>query len=70
MYSSLLSVLFSLCILLAGYVSRNKYAMLASVRCIMLMLNLELLLGLFFLNVMVIGESFSFVALAPYQEGV
>lgn len=67
-YASILSVLFGLCIILSGYFSRNKYAMLAAVRCAVLMLNLEIFLGLMFLNVVLFGESFSFTSVVVYQE--
>lgn len=67
-YASLLSVLFGLCIILAGYFSKNKYAVLAAVRCALLMLNLEILLGLLMLNVVLFGESFTFSVYVTYQE--
>jgi len=67
-YACMLSVLFGLCIMLAGYFSRNKYAVLASVRCGILMLNLEIFLGLLFLNVILFNESFSFVPVVGLQE--
>jgi NADH-quinone oxidoreductase subunit H len=61
-------VLFGLCVLLTGFFSRNKYAILASVRSGIGMLNLELFLGLMILNVLVISESFSFLPIVVYQE--
>ena len=67
-YASILSVLFGLCIMLAGYFSKNKYAVLASVRCGVLMLNLEIFLGLLFLNVILFNESFSFTPIVGLQE--
>ena len=67
-YASILSVLFGLCIMLAGYFSRNKYAVLAAVRCGVLMLNLEIFLGLLFLNVILFSESFSFTPVVVLQE--
>jgi NADH-quinone oxidoreductase subunit H len=67
-YASILSVLFGLCIILTGYFSKNKYAVLASVRAGVLMLNLEIFLGLLLLNVVVFGESFSFGVFVNYQE--
>ena len=67
-YISLLSMLFSLCIILTGYFSRNKYAMLAAVRSCLLVLNLELFMGLMILNLLLIGESFSFFSYVTYQE--
>lgn len=67
-YSSLFSAIFTLCIILTGYFSKNKYAMLAGVRAGLGMLNLELFLGLMFLNVTLVTESFSFMNAVTYQE--
>lgn len=67
-YASVLSVLFGVCIMLTGYFSKNKYSLLASVRCGILMLNLEIFLGLLFLNIIIFGESFSIGVYVPYQE--
>ena len=67
-YASILSVLFGLCIMLAGYFSKNKYAVLAAVRCGVLMLNLEIFLGLLFLNIIFFSESFSFTPIVGLQE--
>lgn len=67
-YVSLFSVLFGMCIILTGYFSKNKYAMLAAVRTGIGMLNLELFLGLMLLNVVLISESFSFLTIVVLQE--
>lgn len=67
-YISLFSVLFGMCVLLTGYYSKNKYAMLASVRTGIGMLNLELFLGLMLLNIIFISESFSFLSIVVLQE--
>ena len=67
-YVSLFSVLFGMCVILTGYFSKNKYAMLAAVRTGIGMLNLELFLGLMVLNVVFLSESFSFLPLVIYQE--
>ncbi len=67
-YSSLFSALFTFCIILTGFFSRNKYALLASIRAGLGMLNLELFLGLFFLSLIVLGESFSILIYVNYQE--
>jgi len=67
-YLSLLSILFSLCIILTGYFSKNKYAMLAAIRSCLLVLNLELFMGLMILNLILISESFSFFPFNTYQE--
>ena len=69
-YGSLLSVIFSYCIILTGYFSKNKYAIMASVRCMLLVLNLEVFLGLLVLNVVLLVETFNFNAFSVYQEVV
>lgn len=67
-YASLFSILFSFCIILTGFFSRNKYAMLASIRTVLLVLNLEIFLGLMILNVVCITESFNLSVFVIYQE--
>jgi NADH-quinone oxidoreductase subunit H len=69
-YGSLLSVIFSYCIILTGYFSKNKYAVMASVRCMILVLNLEVFLGLMVLNVVLVSETFNFNVFSIYQEAV
>lgn len=69
-YASLLSIVFSFCIILTGFFSRNKYAMLASVRTVLLVLNLEIFLGLLILNLVLITESFNFTVFVLYQETI
>lgn len=67
-YATILSLLFSYCIILAGYFSRSKYALMASVRCIILSLNLEIFLGLLFINLIFLSESFCISTFVVYQE--
>jgi NADH-quinone oxidoreductase subunit H len=67
-YISLFSVLFGMCVMLTGYFSKNKYAILAAVRTGIGMLNLELFLGLMVLNVIFLTESFSFLPIVIFQE--
>lgn len=67
-FASLLSVFFGYCIMLTGYVSKSKYAVLASVRCGILMLNLEIFLGLLIINLILFSESFCFSVFVVYQE--
>ena len=67
-YISLFSVLFGMCVMLTGYFSKNRYAMLAAVRTGIGMLNLELFLGLMLLNLILVSESFSFSAIVVLQE--
>lgn len=67
-YVSLFSILFSFCIILTGYFSKNKYAMLGSIRCCLTTLNLELYMGLMILNVATFSQSFSFFPVVILQE--
>lgn len=67
-FASILSILFGFCIMMTGYFSKNKYALLASIRCAVLLLNLELFLGLYFINNVLFTESFSFFNFVVLQE--
>jgi NADH-quinone oxidoreductase subunit H len=67
-FASILSLLFGFCVILTGYFSKSKYAFIASIRSILMLLNLELFLGLFLLNLLFISESFSFMAFCSYQQ--
>jgi NADH:ubiquinone oxidoreductase subunit H len=67
-YSSIFSALFTFCIILTGFFSRNKYSLLAAIRAGLGMLNLELFLGLFFLSAIALGESFSILVYVNFQE--
>jgi len=67
-YANILSLLFGFCIILSGYFSKSKYALLASVRCAVLMINLELILGLLIFNIVILSESFSFATFSIIQE--
>lgn len=67
-YVSIFSVVFGLCVILTGFFSKNKYALLAAIRAGIGLLNLELFLGLMLMNVVVITESFSFLPAVIYQE--
>lgn len=69
-YVSLFSILFSFCIILTGYFSKNKYAMLGAIRSSLLTLNLEMFMGLLILNVTVFSESFSFLPIVVIQETI
>jgi NADH:ubiquinone oxidoreductase subunit H len=69
-YASLLSIIFSFCVILTGYFSKNKYSVLASIRACLLVLNLELFLGLMLLNIVFISESFNFSVFVVYQESI
>ena len=67
-YSTILSILFGYCIMLTGFFSKSKYALMASIRCSILMLNIEIFLGLLFINLVFLVESFCFSVFVIYQE--
>jgi NADH-quinone oxidoreductase subunit H len=67
-FASILSLLFGFCVILTGYFSKSKYAFIASIRSILMLLNLEIFLGLFILNLLLLSESFSFMAFSAYQQ--
>lgn len=67
-FATLLSMVFSFCIIMVGYFSKNKYAVMASIRCGVLTLNLEILLGLMFLCLVLINGSFCLSVFVNYQE--
>jgi len=67
-YATILSILFGYCIILTGYFSKSKYAFMASIRCGILMLNLEVFLGLLFINLVFLTESFCFAVFVIFQE--
>ena len=67
-YATILSILFGYCIMLTGYFSKSKYAFMASIRCAILMLNIEIFLGLLFINLVFLTESFCFSVFVIYQE--
>lgn len=69
-YVSLFSILFSFCVILTGYFSRNKYSMMSSIRCCLLTLNLELFMGLMVANVTLMTQSFSFLPAIVLQENI
>jgi len=67
-FAAILSILFSISILLTGFFSKNKYAILASLRTGLLTLNLEIFMGLFFINICIISESFNLMIFNILQE--
>lgn len=69
-YASLLSIIFSFCVILTGYFSKNKYSILASIRSSLLVLNLEIFLNLMLLNLVIFSESFNFNVFIILQETI
>nr|QXY06230.1 NADH dehydrogenase subunit 1 [Pseudocohnilembus persalinus] len=67
-YASILSILFGYCIMLTGYFSKSKYAFMSSIRTGVLMLNLEIFIGLMFVNLVFLSESFCFAVFVIFQE--
>ena len=69
-WSILFSSLFSIFIILTGFFTKNKYALMASIRCVILTLNLEIMLGLFFLITTLYAESLTFSTYVSIQESI
>jgi len=67
-YATLLSLLFGYCIMLTGYFSKSKFAVMAAVRCGIMMLNLEIFLGLLLVNLVFLTGSFCFSVFIIFQE--
>lgn len=67
-YLSIISGLINFFIILTGIFSLNKYATIASLRTVVMLFCLELLLGLFLLNIIIYAKSFNFSFLFSIQE--
>jgi NADH-quinone oxidoreductase subunit H len=67
-YLSIISGLVNFFIILTGVFSLNKYATVAALRTVVMLFCLELLLGLFLLNVVIYSNSFNFSFLFTLQE--
>lgn len=65
---SIFSILFAFCTIFTGYFSKNKYSILAALRACLLVLNIEIFLNLFILNLIFFSKSFSFQTFVPLQE--
>lgn len=63
----LISYFFSYLLVLVGFSSNNKYAILASTRVVVISLNLEILLNFFIVMLAIISNSLSFSQLAELQ---
>jgi len=67
-YISFFSILFGICVILTGFFSQNKYAVLASIRAALTIINLELFLGLMILVLLLNTQSFSLLNTIVIQE--
>lgn len=67
-FLSLLSIGLNAAIFLTGYYSKNKYALLGAVRTLVVLFGLELMLGIFFINLISFLHSFHLSFLRPLQE--
>ncbi len=67
-YTNIISGLINFFIILVGVFSLNKYATLAALRTVVMLFCLELLLGLFLLNIVAYSNSFNFSFLFLIQE--
>lgn len=64
----IISLIFSMLLLVVGWVSNNKYAILASNRVIVTSLNLEILLNFLIIFILIISESLSLLQIASIQH--
>ena len=67
-FLSLLSICLNIAIFLTGYFSKNKYALLGSIRTLVVLFGLELMLGIFFLTLIIFMNSFHLSILYTQQE--
>lgn len=67
-FLSLLSIGLNAAIFLTGYYSKNKYALLGSVRTLIVLFGLELMLGIFFTTLIIFMNSFHLSLLHNMQE--
>jgi NADH-quinone oxidoreductase subunit H len=64
----LLSGLFSILVVIIGFLSNNRYAMLSVARVILLSLNAEILFSFLIVSLSIISNSVSFVGVANFQD--
>lgn len=67
-FLTLLSLCLNIAIFLTGYYSKNKYALLGSVRTLVVLFGLELLLGIFFTTLVLFINSFHISMIHIEQE--
>lgn len=65
---SIISICFSTLLILVGWVSNNKYAILASSRIVITTLNLEILLNFLIIFILLLSESLSFTQIVSLQS--
>ena len=70
LFMAILSLMFSYCLFLVGWITKNKYAILSSNRVLVMFLNLEIFLNFFLLVLLCAFESFSFYQIVSFQSGV
>lgn len=63
----LISLIFSALLVVVGWVSNNKYSILASNRVIITSLNLEILLNFLIIFILILSESLSFYQITNMQ---
>jgi NADH:ubiquinone oxidoreductase subunit H len=64
-----ISGFFSFLLILVGYLSNSKYALMSSARVVVMGLNLEILLNFFLLSLAAVSDSLSFAQLGHLQTG-
>ena len=69
-FMGIISASFSYLLVLVGWLSNNKYSILASNRVIVMSLNLEILLNFFILILVILSESLSFFQIISLQNNM
>lgn len=69
LFLCIISTGFSYLLVLVGYTSNNKYAIMSSSRVVIIGVNLEILLTFLVLCITIIAESFSFDTISTWQFG-
>lgn len=68
LYFLIFSSMSNILIFLTGFFSYNKYTYISSIRSFLILFNTDFLISLFFLNVLLINQSFSFSNFILLQE--
>ncbi len=68
-FMGVISGFFSFLLILVGYLSNSKYALMSSARVVVMGLNLEILLNFFLLSLAAVSDSLSFAQLGHLQTG-
>ena len=69
-FMGVISILFSFLLILVGWLSISKYAILSSNRIVVISLNLEILLNFFIIILLIVNETLAFTQISSLQDSV